>query len=221
MFLIYSSSHRIDCSYQVQYDIITLLNNDYFPRIMQRYDMRPLENLTKEAEDYFLNLSAHKEQAAQSYNYILSVIDNSLSNHDRESLLSLISYIEHGDGQLAFRYIGETRRLLCILNIICLEINYNQIPFFHDCTCAAELREKYMLTLFALRRLIFCLSDESVAEAVNYLQNRPVSYLAAYIITQKELAPKNPGFCERLADIFRSQWSDEEVRQFLILSNTD
>lgn len=181
--------------------------------------MRPLSELTREAEDYFSKAAAHNAQAQQSYQHILHTMDNALREHDTASLLSLISYIEHGDGQYAFQYIGKTQRLLCLLNIISLEIQYGQTPFFHDCTCAKELWEKYMLTLFAFRRLTFCLSDESVAEAVFFLQSRPISYLAAYIITQKELAPKDPAFCERLAGIYCGQWRDEEIRQFFLLTD--
>lgn len=179
--------------------------------------MKSLPELTKEAEDYFSRIAIHKEQIAQSYQHIISTMDDALSRRDTAALLELIPYIETGDGQFAFQHIGKSHRILRILQIIKLELGFHQLPFSEGCTSFDELWEKYSLTLFALRRLTFCLSEDSVTEAVYFLQNQPISYLAAYIMAQNELLVPNPAFYEMLVEIYHHIWTDVDIGQFYAL----
>lgn len=170
-----------------------------------------------EAEEYFQNLADNKEALNTCYQYICDTLDQSLANQDYTALLSLIPYIETGVGHLAFEHIGETRRILRILNIIALEHKYLDYTFASDCSNMDELMEKYYLTLFAFRRLLFQLSDFSIDEAIQYLQNTALSHFAAYVIASEELIIPTPAFYENLINIYASHWSQSSMQQFLML----
>lgn len=124
--------------------------------------MRTLSDLRQEAEEYFQQMRLDSDAAQTAYQHILTTIDAALAGADYSSLYKLIPYIEEGEGHLAFQYIGKTHRLLRMLNIIALEDKYRKILFCNGCDSAEALWEKYMLTLFAFRRLLFQLSEESV-----------------------------------------------------------
>ena len=47
--------------------------------------------------------------------------------------------------------------------------------------------DKYLLTLFALRRILFHFSEDAVAGALAWLQDNMISYVAIQIILQSEL----------------------------------
>lgn len=179
--------------------------------------MRTLSDLQQEAEDYFRRIKIDFDATQSAYQHILAAIDTALAKEDYSSLYGLISYIEEGEGHLAFRYIGKTHRLLRMLNIIALEDKYRKIPFCNGCANTESLWEKYMLTLFAFRRLLFKLSDESVSEAVAYLQGHPVSHFAAYMMVQDELLIPDQAFYETLALIFAQEWSQTDIQQFFAL----
>lgn len=182
--------------------------------------MKSLSELTQEAEETFAATALHKDAAQHSYQYILASLDAALTQQDYNALLTLIPYIENGNGQLAFQYVGKTHRLLRILHIINLEIKFRKVPFSSNCSTAKELWDKYMTTVFALRRLIFCLSENSVVEAVSHLQNQPISFLAVYIIAQNELAVTYSDFFEMLTKIYANHWTSEDTQQFYTLINS-
>ena len=126
--------------------------------------------INREAEEYFKNLAENKEALDKCYHYICNTLEEGLAAMDFEKLLSLIPYITSGEGHLAFEHIGESRRILRILNILSLERKYSERTFSSECFSKVELMEKYYLTLFAFRRLLFELSEDSMSEAAQYLQ---------------------------------------------------
>ncbi|MDE7223968.1 MAG: hypothetical protein K2O34_09330 [Acetatifactor sp.] len=181
--------------------------------------MRTLSDLRQEAEDYFRQMELELDATQNAYRHILDTIDAALAEENYAALHGLIPYIEEGEGHLAFQYIGKTHRYLRMLNIIALENKYQKTPFCSDCSSAEALWEKYMLTLFAFRRLLFRLSDESVNQAVAYLQSRPVSHFAAYMMVQDELLIPDQAFYEALALIYAQDWSAADRQQFLALAS--
>ncbi len=182
--------------------------------------MRTQSELCQEAEEYFHQMKLDWDATNAAYQYILTTLDTALATRDYAALLKLIPYIEEGEGYLAFQYIGKTHRLLRILNIIKLEAGYGKTLFCDDCDKAEALWEKYMLTLFAFRRLLFWLSGESVEEAVTYLQCHPVSHFAAYIMTQGELLIPSQDFYKTLTDIYTEIWSPADIQQFFALTTS-
>lgn len=181
--------------------------------------MRTLSDLCQEAEDFFRQMNIDLDATQKAYQHILTTLNAALAVKDYPALLELIPYIEEGAGHLTFQYIGKTHRLLRMLNIIKLENSYGKLLFCSDCDNEEALWEKYMLTLFAFRRLIFRLSDESVSEALTYLQGHPVSHFAAYIMIQGELLKPSQDFCETLTNIYAEIWSPADTQQFFALTN--
>ncbi len=179
--------------------------------------MKTLSELNQETDQLFEQLSRDKPATQHAYQYILSTLDDALAAQNYDNIVSLIRYIEEGDGRLAYRYIGESHRILRVLHIIESEQKFQKTLFCTDCKNFSELRAKYMLTLFALRRLLFRLSAESVLEAVQYLRETPISVIAAYIMTQDELLIPSENLYEDLIGIYAEIWSAEEVSQFLFL----
>lgn len=177
--------------------------------------MNTKNSLDSEAEKYFEQLEQDKESTKKAHRYIIDTINNALANRDIPLLLSLIPYIEEGEGYLAYQYIGEIHRTLQILHIIQLECHHQKIPFCADCPDNDALMGKYMLTLFAFRRLLFQLSEESFHEAVYFLQSRPISVFAVYVITQNELIIPDEALYENLLTIYSGIWSDADVQLFL------
>ena len=182
--------------------------------------MRTISDLSKESEQYFQQMELDKDSAQNAFQHILDTINTSLTSRDYSTLSELIPYIEEGDGHMAFQYIGKTHRFLRVLHIVELEQKYRKSLFCTDCNSAEDLWEKYMMTLFAFRRILFQLPETSINEAVQYLQNRPVSHFAAYIMTQNELLAPDPEFYETLASIFAEFWSADDIQQFFAFANT-
>lgn len=173
--------------------------------------------INQEAEEYFKNLAENKEALEQCYQYICNTLNEGLAEPDFEKLLSLIPYITTGEGHLAFEHIGESRRILRILNIISLELKYCDGTFATECFSKDELMAKYFLTLFAFRRLLFELSEDSVNEATQYLQTSPLSPFGVYILASEELLTPTRSFWETLADIHAPYWSPADMQQFSLL----
>ena len=173
-----------------------------------------------EAEEYFRQMVLDFDATQNSYQHIFMTIDTALTTKEYDALWGLIPYIENGDGHLAFQYIGKTHRILRILNILNLEKKYRKTLFCQNCNSMNALWEKYILTLFAFRRILFKLSEESQDEAIIYLRNHPVSHFAAYIMTQDELIIPDQYFYETLALIYAHEWSTADVQQFFALINT-
>lgn len=181
--------------------------------------MRTLSDLRQEAEDYFRQMELDLDATQNAYQHILDTIDTALADKNYAALRELIPYIEEGEGHLAFQYIGKTHRYLRMLNIIALENKYQKTLFCNGCDNAEALWEKYMLTLFAFRRLRFQLSEESVKQAVVYLQSQPISHFAAYMMVQDELLIPDQAFYETLAFIYAQEWSQTDIQQFFALAS--
>lgn len=182
-----------------------------------------MNKLTSEAEQYFQELEQNKRVTQAACLHIDNTLDEALNEQktgrqDIDLLLSLIPYIESGDGELPYKYIGETHRILRILHIIELEYKYKMPLFYSGCHDKSSLTEKYMLTLFALRRLLFHLSDVSAEDAILYLQQNPVSVFAVYVITQDDLIQPDSALYQKIVKIYSKQWSEGEYRLFLSLT---
>ena len=123
-----------------------------------------------------------------------------------------------GGGTLAYAHIGESRRVLRILHIIQLELTYKKTPFFLHCTNKNSLMEKYMLSLFALRRLAFQLAEDSVKEAQNYLSTGRLSVFAIYIILQEDLICPTQALYDGILSLCSAYWNAADKELFLSLT---
>lgn len=167
-------------------------------------------NLEQEAEEYFYLLKKEYPLAKSSFNIIVDSINSMLKENNFDSLSSMISYIEEGDGLYAFNYIGATHRLLRILYILQLETKYFlSAPFILDCNNADDLMNKYILILFALRRILFNFTEESVTDAIMWLQQNSISYIAVQIMIQSEHINPNKKFYSLLNIIYPGVFDEQ------------
>ena len=169
-------------------------------------------------ETFFKNLEENRNAIQNSWSYITETLNTALEYQDTDKLLRLIPYIEQGEGTLAYEYIGESRRVLQILHIIQLELTYQKTPFFLHCTDKDSLMEKYMLSLFAIRRLFFQLSADSVREASGFLQHNKLSVFAIYIMTREDLTGAGSALYDKIAEICSAYWNDGDKQLFLSLT---
>lgn len=174
----------------------------------------------KETNDFFINFSKRKECTYDSFSYIQNIANQALSGKDYDKLLSLIPYMESGDGYYAFRYIGEARRIFRILSILSLEQKFNKTLFCLDCTSLDSLMEKYVLVLFALRRLSFQLSEDSVEDALFFLRTKALTPFSVYLLTKDELIAPTPALYELILNLYEDLWTNEDITQYLSLVNS-
>lgn len=176
-----------------------------------------MQNLASEAEQYFEQLRRDKEATRAASLFISDRLREALGREDIPLLLSLIPYIETGAGELPYKYIGETHRLLRILHIVELEQKYHMKLFCAGCADQDSLMEKYLLSLFSLRRLLFELSEDSAREAALFLQQNRLSVFAVYIITQDDLILPDGPFYRKIMELHADCWSREETGLFASL----
>lgn len=176
--------------------------------------------LERTTNEFFTKFTKCKDTTLLAYEYIRNTANDALNRKDHHALLELISYMESGEGYYAFRYIGEARRIFRILNIISLENKFQKVPFCHDCASLETLMDKYVMVLFALRRLIFQLSDSSIDEALFFLHNKRISPFAIYVLTKDELIIPNTNLYKTILRLYKDIWSDDDVQQFIALINS-
>lgn len=182
--------------------------------------MQKLENILLESEQFFEKCNEEYPLALLAYHKISQIVDTALQQNDYTYLLSLLPYMETDEGYLAFQYIGEARYLLRILNIIALEEKYHTSSFICQISTKQELVEKYKLSLFSLRRIVFSLSSESVADAEHFLVQNQLSPFAIYILAKDELIIPNNLLFQKVQEIYSSQWNNSEIQLFQQLINT-
>lgn len=170
--------------------------------------------------DYFSQLELNKNTIDSTYQYILSEMDFFLQTSDFSRLSHLLSYMKDGDGTLACQCVGKTIRYRIILEIVATEHQFHMTLFSSGCSNYTELWNKYMSSVFCFRRILFSMSDASVAEAIDYLHEHIMSPIAAYCILQNEL----PSYAEELqnilSDIFSDFWSPKESESFATFFQT-
>lgn len=171
-------------------------------------------SLQREAEQYFHQMDQERDALITAWQYLEETIENALTIQDYSQLCDLIFYLEQGEGYLIYQYIGESHRILRILSIIELERSYHRPVFAWDCITKQQLMEKYLQTVFAIRRLLFQRSEESAAEGICYLQQNPVSVFAVFIILQQELFQVKKALCEQIQMVFNPIWTQEEQQYF-------
>lgn len=179
----------------------------------------PLE----QSAEFFNDLEQKKDITFKAFSCIQETINFALKDKSYDQLLNLIPYMESGQGHYAFRYIGEARRIFRILNIIALEKKYNKKLFCSDCPSLDALMEKYVLVLFALRRILFQLSETSVEEAFIFLFNQALTPFSIYILTRDELIVPTDQLYKCIFDLYQEAWTNDDIDLFqtLINSNTN
>lgn len=177
------------------------------------------KHLEEEAVQYFKELAENRENIQNTYQYVTDTITHALQADDYDQLFSLIQYIEGQEGSLSYRFTGRSHRILKYLHIIQLEYKY-QCPLFCDgCHDADSVYGKYVACLFAMRRLMFQLSPESVAEAKSFLRANVLSPFAIYIITSDDRIDATKAFYAQILELYCDIWSEVEIHLFNTFTN--
>lgn len=179
-----------------------------------------MQNPTFHTEACFEQLNQDRKATQAAYHFISDRLRKALEVQDIPLLLSLIPYIESGEGQLPYKYIGETSKILLILHIIDLERKYQMSLFCYNCLNQNALMEKHLLSLFALRRLFFRLSERSMEEASLFLRQSRLSVFAVYLITQADLIQPDRSFLHKITKLYADCWSQEESTLFTSLAQS-
>lgn len=169
----------------------------------------------KMADAIFENLEKNKASTHEIYHCIVTIMNETLKKEDIEQLLLLIPFMESGAGTLAYKYIGETHRLLRMLRIISLEYQAKKPVLSAGCPDKSSLWDKYMLILFALRRLLFRLSEDSVNEAASFLISARPSPYAVYTMLQEDLILPDQSLYDSVVSL--PLWDEEDRQLFLAL----
>lgn len=169
-------------------------------------------------EFFFDKYNQEYPAALSAFQFICDTLNEGLLENSNSKMLSLIPYIENGEGSLSFQYIGDTRRFLRILYILRLEEKYGLKTFTHDVSSCDALLEKYILSLFALRRLAFALSPQSEEEAYHFLLQNCLSPFAVYMLCNNELIVPSLSLYEKIASISSQFWTKQESLLFQSLT---
>lgn len=177
------------------------------------------KQLEEEANQYIKELAENEEMIHATYQHIHDTITRALQAEDYDRLFSLIQYIESPESTSSYSYTGRLHRILRYLHIIQLEYKY-QFPLFCDgCLDADSLYDKYVTSLFALRRLTFRLSPESVEEAKSFLHANILSPFAIYTISSGDRIEATTSFYMQILDLYSDIWSETEIQIFTAFAN--
>ena len=177
------------------------------------------KHLEEEAVQYFKDLAENRENIRNTYQYVTNTITHALQTEDYDQLFSLIQYIEGLEGSLSYSFTGRSHRILRYLHIIQLEYKYRCPLFCDGCQDADSLYDKYVSCLFAMRRLIFRLSPESVEEAISFLHANVLSPFAIYMITSDDRIEATKDFYTQILDLYSDIWSEAEIQLFNTFTN--
>lgn len=178
------------------------------------------KHLEEKVNEYFKESVENKETFQSTYQHITDTISHALQAEDYVNLLSIIQYIESPEGQLAYRFSGKTHRILRYLHIIRMEYKYQCPLFCEGCQDADSLYAKYVSCMFAIRRLTFRLSPESVEEAESFLRNTVLSPFAVYTIVTNDRIEATNNLYMQILDLYSDIWSDTEIQIFTAFTNS-
>lgn len=144
------------------------------------------DDVLKECDENMRQLEQDKAYCFEKYEEIRTHIDFCLTNKDYSSLMTLFEYFKEADYKPHLHITAETFRVMTLLQFLSMELEIGKTPFVSSANDFASFMEQYTLTIFALRRLEFEISDQAMAEAVAYLNSIPFNIYSAMIIIDRE-----------------------------------
>lgn len=144
-------------------------------------------------------------------------IEEILTNPQESKVDELIEYIENGQGNLAFRFVGESRRVLRVMHILQMEIKFGGNLICKGCINKDALMQKYKAILYACRRILFEFHGGMLAEAKECLLQLAPSPFAIYIMCNDDLICASNTFFETIKDEMKSVWNPKEIALFQMM----
>jgi hypothetical protein len=168
--------------------------------------------------DFFEKLPYYYNRGEKAYKHIEEMFNEFWKDGDAQRIQRLIAYIEEGEGNYAYRYIGGVHRILNLLHALQLEVKYGCVPVIDGCISMREVIDKYMTAVFAFRRIYFHLSEESVQEADEILSKFRLSPFVVYFILHNDQIISDNRIYKRIYRRYLMIWDDMEKSMFIKLT---
>ena len=171
------------------------------------------KNQLEKIDDYFEKIRAKREDFVSCSSRVEEQLSEYLQSQDLHLLDNLIIYLEKGEGYLLLEIDASYHKLLRILKICQAESNYGQTPFCSGTANRGELLAKYDQAIYALRRILFQLSEDSVAEARAFLLELQPSFFCLLFLLQEQFGQEDRSFFDRVRELLAPLYTEEELRQ--------
>lgn len=184
---------------------------------------RNLDELITVYEEIMQQLENDKEYSLHVYEEMRQTFNNCLEKESYSALFALLPYFESPDDYPQFHLSSESRIIFVLLNALKLEIKYGKESFLSSAHSFIELKEQYLLTVFAMRRLELGLSsDDAVEEACKYLRSVPLNVYVAGLIITNEYFENHKRLYKNLYDCMQDFWTPQDkIYWLLCLSEYD
>jgi len=178
--------------------VLKLLNYDKYRKIfLEEYDefSREVEITDKEYNDIVKEAAELSEEEwlviFSKYYYVKSCINEGLEIKDINKLYHVLDYMGN-EGAILIKYFSDMLRLRRMLQIIKVEYENNLKDSFitgvYDYTM---LMEKYITTVFYLRRIEMDYVDGHKNEMIDFFANNKITWVAVYSILINETLVKD------------------------------
>ena len=175
--------------------------------------MNTMNESQESLKEYFDKIRASREAFATCVIEADLQLSEYLKTQDFRLLNDLIIYLEQGEGYLLLEIDASYHKLLRILKICQLESVHGLLPFCSGTTDRTGLLNKYDLVIYALRRILFQLSEDSVAEARSFFLNLQPSFLCLLFLLQEQFRYEDRSFFDRVRKLLAPLYTKEELRQ--------
>ncbi len=171
------------------------------------------KNQLEKIDEYFEKIRAKREDFASCSSRAEEQLSEYLQSQDLHLLDNLIIYLEKGEGYLLLEIDASYHKLLRILKICQLESMHGFLPFCDGAIDRKSLLNKYDSVIYALRRILFQLSEDSVAQARDFLLDLQPSFFCLLFLLQEQFGQEDRSFFDRVRELMAPLYTDEELRQ--------
>lgn len=144
-----------------------------------------------------------KEDVFRLKNLMLQVMNLYLTTPSEENYALVHKVFIGNYDHMIFDTVGEMRRMRRIVEVMDLEKTNHFSLFSEGMHNTDELMEKYMLTIFSIRRFELEPTEELVEEGLQFLLQNRISPVAISQIVAEELFVPCAEILENLAKVYR------------------
>lgn len=160
-------------------------------------------------EDEFKLINKSKDLVLDFDNNLWELIAMFLEVQSNETLEVLNDFIEKEKNSLAFQLSCDSIRARRLINIFTKEKECSFNSFASNVKTIEQLKEKYLLTIFAIRRIELNPSDKMFEEGVLFLINNNISPVAIVKVIEEELIVEKIKTREKINEIFKALGNDD------------
>lgn len=160
-------------------------------------------------EDEFKLINKSKDLVLNFDKNLWEMIAMFLEVQSNETLEILNDFIEKEKNSLAFQFSCDSIRARRLINIFTKEKECSFNSFASNVKTIEQLKEKYLLTIFAIRRIELNPSDKMFEEGVLFLINNNISPVAIVKVIEEELIVEKIKTREKINEIFKALGNDD------------